>query len=187
MKRNWIITTLLCIILISILFIGTYSLSNKKAHCIDVYVGIDAAYADMTELKTLIDQVKDYTNIFVLGSTNITLDEAKFNEMSRYINACNLSFAAYTHTTKNTSLEFNQSSWTATAKQQWNFSGLYCYDEPGGYQIDCDPLFMIVQEANNPSEAADKYVQRLHNYISEFIDLDTVVMTSDYALYEYHC
>ena len=77
--------------------------------------------------------------------------------------------------------------WTAYAKQQWsdNFLGLYCYDEPGGYQIDHHSLFMIAQEADFPSEAANMYEQRLHGYISEFLALDTVIITSDYALYEY--
>ena len=153
----------------------------------DVYVGVDAAYADISELKARIDQVKDYTNIFVLGSTGITLDETKLNEMSEYINTRGLSFATYTHTTKNTSLDFNQQNWTDTAKQKWGnkFLGLYCYDEPGGYQIDRDPIFMIAQEADQYSEAAIRYTQGLHNYISEFIALDTRIMTSDYALYEY--
>ncbi|MCL2642005.1 MAG: hypothetical protein FWD52_00595 [Candidatus Bathyarchaeota archaeon] len=150
-------------------------------------MGIDAAYADMSDLKARIDQVKDYTNTFVLGSTGITLDEVKLNEMCEYINARGLSFATYTHTTENTSFEFNQSTWTTMAKQRWGdkFLGLYCYDEPGGYQVDCDPLFMIVQKADHPSEAANRYVQNLQGYIAEFIALDTVIMTSDYALYEY--
>jgi hypothetical protein len=189
MNRNRVITLLLCTVLILVLFVGTYSFFNRNSavHEVDVYVGIDAAYADVSELKARIDQVKDYTNMFVIGSTGITLDEAKLNEISKYITACGLSFATYTHTTKNTSLDFNQQKWTDTAKQQQGnkFLGLYCYDEPGGYQIDQDPVFMIAREANNYSEAANRYTQYLHEYISEFIALDTKIMTADYALYEY--
>jgi hypothetical protein len=172
-----------------VLFVGVYALSdrNKAVYAVDVYVGVDAAYADMSELKARIDQVKDYTNIFILGSTAITMDEAKLNEMSKYISERGLSFATYTHTTENTSIDFNQSTWTAHAKQQWpnSFEGLYCYDEPGGYQVDCHSLFMMVKEIDLYSEAANLYVQRLHSYLTEFIALDTVIMTSDYALYEY--
>ncbi|MCL2134109.1 MAG: hypothetical protein FWH37_00915 [Candidatus Bathyarchaeota archaeon] len=189
MKHVWAISILLCTVLIMTLFIGIYSLHNRNdIKTVDVYVGVDAAYADITNLKTRIDQVKDYTNIFVLGSTGITLDETKLNEMCEYINTHNLSFATYTHTTKNTSFEFNQSTWTKYAKQQWgdNFVGLYCYDEPGGYQIDCHPMFMIAKDADNYADAANTYVQKLHDYISEFIALDTMIMTSDYALYEYN-
>jgi hypothetical protein len=172
-----------------VLFVGVYSLSDrdKVVYEVDVYVGVDAAYADMSELKARIDQVKDYTNMFILGSTAITMDEAKLNEMSKYISERGLSFATYTHTTENTSIDFNQSTWTAHAKQQWpnSFEGLYCYDEPGGYQVDCHSLFMMVKETDLYSEAANLYVQRLHSYLTEFIALDTVIMTSDYALYEY--
>jgi hypothetical protein len=189
MKRNVAITILLCTILILALFVGVYSffIRDRVVYDVDVYVGVDAAYADITDLKARIDQVKDYTNIFVLGSTGITHDETKLNEMCAYINAYGLSFATYTHTVENTSLNFNQLAWTTQAKQQWDneFLGLYCYDEPRGYQIDNDPLFMIVKEANSPREAANLYVQRLHDYISEFIALDTMIMTSDYTLYEY--
>jgi hypothetical protein len=189
MNRNWVITLLLCTVLILVLFIGAYSFfgRNRDTYEMDVYVGVDAAYADMSELKARIDQVKDYTNMFVLGSTGITLDETKLNEMCEYINTCGLSFATYTHTTKNTSLDFNQQKWTEAAKQKWGnkFLGLYCYDEPGGYQIDCDPLFMIAREANLYSEAANIYVQELYGYISEFIALDTTIMTSDYTLYDH--
>jgi hypothetical protein len=190
MKHKWIVSLLLCTILIVVLFVGTYfSLSNrtKVSQTVDVYVGVDAAYDNMDDLKARIDQVKDYTNIFVLGSIGITLDEAKLNEMCDYINVRGLSFATYTHTTENTSFDFNQSIWLDYAKQQWSdaFLGLYSYDEPGGHQIDNDHPFMIVTEANSPADAANMYTQELHNYISDFIALDTAIITSDYTLYEY--
>jgi hypothetical protein len=151
-------------------------------------VGVDAAYDNVAELKARIDQVKDYTNIFILGSTGITLDEIKLNEMCAYITANGLNFATYTHTTKNTSINFNQSAWTAYAKQHWgdNFLGLYSYDEPGGHQIDVDHPYMIVTEADSYSDAANRYTNNLHNYISEFLALNSPLITSDYVLYEYN-
>ncbi len=189
MNRKWAIAFLLCITLIVVLFVGAHSLfgGNGAMQNVDVYVGVDAAYDNMTDLKARIDQVKDYTNLFVLGSTGITLDEAKLNEMCNYINASGLSFATYTHTTENSTFNFNQSAWTAYAKQRWGseFLGLYSYDEPGGHQIDSDQPYMIVPQAENYSDAANKYIFNLHNYISEFLALNTTLMTSDYALYEY--
>jgi len=189
MSRNWIVAIFLCMLLLLTLFVGGYVFSNRdrEADVVDVYVGVDAAYADMAELKARINQVKDYTNIFILGSTGITLDEVKLNEMCKYINSRGLSFATYTHTTENTSIDFNQSAWTAYAKQKWGekFVGLYCYDEPGGYQIDRHSLFMIAQEADCPSEAAERYVQKLQAYLAEFFALEQRIITSDYALYEY--
>lgn len=189
MSRNWLLTVLLCVILVVALFVGvyTFSIGNRVVYDVDVFVGVDAAYEDMSELKARVDQVKDYTNFFILGSTAITFDEVKLNEMCEYVSARGLSFSTYTHTTVNSSFDFNQSSWTGDAKQQWekSFGGLYCYDEPGGYQVDCHPLFMMVKESDVYSKAANMYVQRLHDYLSEFIALDALIMTSDYALYEY--
>jgi len=171
-------------------FVGIQTFSNRNSitHKTDIYVGVAAAYADITELKARIDEVKDYTNLFILGSTGITLNEIKLNEMCEYISTYGLNFATYTHTTKNTSINFNQSAWTAYAKQHWsdNFLGLYCYDEPGGHQIDEDHPYMIVPTADNCSDAASKYTNNLHNYISEFLAMGSPLITSDYALYEYN-
>lgn len=190
MNRKWAVTVFLCTVLIVVLFVGAHSLLGQNGNAefpVDVYVGVDAAYDNMTDLKARIDQVKDYTNIFVIGSTGITLDEDKLNEMSEYITASGLNFATYTHTTENSTYNFNQSAWTAYAKEKWSdqFLGLYSYDEPGGHQIDSDRPYMIVPEAEDYADAANKYVQNLHTYISEFLALNTTLMTSDYALYEY--
>jgi hypothetical protein len=188
MKSKWAITILLCALLIIVLFVGVhayfFTVASEK---VDIYVGVDAAYDNMTDLKARIDQVKNYTNFFVLGSTGITLNESKLNPMCDYITQNGLSFTTYTHTTANSTFNFNQTAWTAYAKQRWGsqFLGLYTYDEPGGHQIDQDHPYMIVPEADNYSDAAEKYVQRLHTYISEFLALNTTLFTSDYALYDY--
>ena len=83
MSRNWLLTVLLCVILVVALFVGvyTFSIGNRVVYDVDVFVGVDAAYEDMSELKARVDQVKDYTNFFILGSTAITFDEVKLNEM----------------------------------------------------------------------------------------------------------
>jgi hypothetical protein len=188
MKSKWAITIILCALLIIVLFVGVHAyFFTDASEKVDIYVGVDAAYDNMTDLKARVDQVKNYTNFFVLGSTGITLNESKLNPMCDYISSNGLSFATYTHTTANSTFNFNQSEWTAYAKQRWGsqFLGLYSYDEPGGHQIDQDHPYMIVPEADNYSDAAETYVQRLHTYISEFLALNTTLFTSDYALYDY--
>ncbi|MCL2289067.1 MAG: hypothetical protein FWC33_07875 [Candidatus Bathyarchaeota archaeon] len=190
MNRKSVVTIFFCMLLLVVLFVGTQTFSsrNRTLYTVDIYVGVDAAYDDMVELKARIDQVKDYTNIFILGSTGITLDEIKLNEMCEYISVRGLNFATYTHTTENTDINFNQSAWTVYAKQHWgdNFLGLYSYDEPGGHQIDMDHPYMIVTEADNYADAANRYTTNLRNYLSEFIALDSQLLTSDYVLYEYN-
>ena len=190
MNKTMVTPIFLCIILVIALFMGIqiFSSRNSTTHKVDIYVGIDAAYDNMTELKARIDQVKDYTNLFILGSAGITLDEIKLNEMCEYISTRGLNFAIYAHTTENTSNNFKHSAWTVYAKQHWgdNFVGLYSYDEPGGHQIDADHPYMIVPKADNYSDAANKYTRNLHNHLSEFLALNIPLITSDYVLYEYN-
>lgn len=167
--------------------IHVYLTGNNSSGKVDVYVGVDAAYDNVTDLKSRIDEVKSYTNFFVLGSTGITLNETRLNDLCNYLNASGLNFATYTHTAQNTTFQFNQSAWTAYAKQKWGgeFLGLYTYDEPGGHQIDDDNPYMVVPQADNFSDAAAKYVKNLNGYISEFISLNSTLMTADYVLYEF--
>jgi hypothetical protein len=160
---------------------------------VDVFVGVDVAHDNVTSLKERVDEVKAYTNFFVIGSSGITTDRDKLDDVCQYLNDSGLHFATYTHTTNNsntnTSTTFDQSIWINYAKQTWNgsFLGLYTYDEPGGHQIDHDEPFMIYNdtEASNYSNAANKYVENLTRILSEFKIYDLPLLTSDYALYEF--
>ena len=189
MKGKWGLTIFLIALLTMLLFVSIhiYLTGNSSSGKVDVYVGVDAAYDNVTDLKSRIDEVKSYTNFFVLGSTGITLNETRLNDLCNYLNASGLNFATYTHTAQNTTFQFNQSAWTAYAKQKWGgeFLGLYTYDEPGGHQIDDDNPYMVVPQADNFSDAAAKYVKNLNGYISEFISLNSTLMTADYVLYEF--
>jgi len=65
---------------------------------------------------------------------------------------------------------------------------LYAYDEPGGHQIDCDCPYMLVEEADNYTDAANKYVELLDGNLKHFTEYymcvgDFPLFTSDYALY----
>jgi hypothetical protein len=172
-----------------LLFAGIYSHLNSGSDSgqVDVFVGVDVAHANITSLKERVDEIKAYTNFFVIGSSGITTDSAKLNDVCQYLNDSGLHFATYTHTTNNTNIAFNQTEWTNYAKQRWNgsFSGLYTYDEPGGNQIDRVDPFMVITEASNYSDAANKYVENLTGILSEFKIYNLPLLTSDYALYEY--
>jgi len=189
MKIKWLLYVFLVSLLVLLLFAGIYShlktYSNSRQ--VDVFVGVDAAYANVESIKSLVDEVKSYTNFFVIGSTGITLNIAKLNDVCQYISDSGLHFATFMHTTKNTTTPFNQSEWISYARQRWSnhFLGLYTYDEPGGHQIDRDNPFMVITEADNYSDAADKYVENLTIVLSEFKFQDFPLMTSDYALYEF--
>ena len=190
MKRRCALFIFLVALLILLLFAGIHSYLNSGSDSgqVDVFVGVDAAYDNLESIKSLVGEVKAYTNFFVIGSSGVTLDGAKLNDVCQYLNDSGLHFTTYTHTTNNTGIEFNQTEWINYAKQRWNgsFLGLYTYDEPGGHQIDRDDPFMVVTEATNYSDAANKYVENLTDrFLSEFKIYDLPLLTSDYALYEF--
>jgi hypothetical protein len=196
MRRNIALPVFLAALLTVTLFAAIYygmSSSRSEAGQVDVFVGVDVAHDNVTSLKARVDEVKDYTNFFVIGSSGITTNRDKLDDVCQYLYDSGLHFTTYTHTVVNSTLtEFNQtvqSDWINTAKQKWNgkFWCLYPYDEPGGHQIDRDEPYMIVPNpSGNYSDVADKYVETLSNiYLSEFKAYNMPLLTSDYALYEF--
>lgn len=191
MKRKLVFYVSVGVLITLLLATGIYCCLNScfDSGQVDVFVGVDAAYDNVESIKSLVDEVKAYTNFFVIGSSGIALNDTKLNDVCQYLSDSGLHFAVYTHTVANSTItEFNQSEWINGAKQKWkgNFWGLYTYDEPGGHQIDQDKPYMIVEEASNYSDAANKYVEKLSGlYLSEFKVYNMPLLTSDYALYEY--
>jgi hypothetical protein len=185
MKIKWLLYVFLASLLVLLVFAGIYSHPKiySSSRQVDVLVGVDAAYDNIESVKSRVDEVKSYTNFFVIGSAGIMLNIAKLNDVCQYINDSGLHFATFMHTT----MLFNQSEWISYARQRWSnrFLGLYSYDEPGGRQIDHDVPFVVISEANNYSDAADKYVENLTVILSEYKSLYLPLMTSDYALYEF--
>lgn len=63
----------------------------------DVFVGVDAAYDNLEEIKRLVDEISSYTNTFVIGSTGITYNVAKLNDACQYIYDRGIYFMIYMH------------------------------------------------------------------------------------------
>ena len=185
MKHKGIVYISICVIVVLLLSSGLYYnlKTSTEQEQVDVFIGVDAAYDNMQIIKNLVDEVKNYTNFFVIGSTGITLNTTRLNEVCQYLNDSDLHFAPFTHTTT----DFNQSQWITEASQRWSsyFSGLYVYDEPAGHQLDGDVPYMIVEEASNYTDAANKYVANLNEILAEYQPHNLPIITSDYALYEY--
>jgi hypothetical protein len=188
MKKYFLyISIALLLILVLFFAVEPYMKNCSRPAQADVFVGVDAAYDGTENIKSLVDEVKSYTNFFVIGSTGITYNVTSLNEVCQYIYDSGLYFTTFTHTTT----LFNQSQWVSDARQKWGsrFFGLYAYDEPGGHQIDRSKIgnlsFMLVEEASNYTDAADKYVENLAGNLTEFRFSDFPLLTSDYALYEF--
>jgi hypothetical protein len=149
----------------------------------DLFVGIDAAYEDMDEVKQLVDEVSSYTNLFVLGCTGITHNFTRLDEMCQYIYDRGMYFIIYRERTA------PATEWLDEAKAKWGdkFLGFYAYDEAGGWQLDFYHL-RLVDEADNYTDAADQFeggMNRILNWYTHTYTNSTEypLFTSDYALY----
>jgi hypothetical protein len=188
--RSKLLYLLLGVLLALLILAGihAYFISQSSANPMDVLIGVDAAYDNIESLKTRVDEVKAYTNFFIIGSTGITFNVTKVYDLCQYIYESGLHFAIFAHTTRGTNISFDQATWSYYARERWGerFWGLYAYDEPGGHQVDNDIEFMAVREANNYSDAANKFNEKMStDALVDFLPLNTPLMTSDYALYEF--
>lgn len=184
MKLRYFLTAILVSLLISsfLLNYGFLGRAPSEGNTRDVFVGIDAAYASIEEIKTLVDEVSAYTNFFVIGSTGITYDETKLNETCQYVYDKGLSFIIFTERPLRT-------QWLDYAKSTWGdrFLGFYAFDEAGGRQLDLYK-YRPVWEADNCTDASNQFITMVNmtleyvagNYTSR---PNFKLFTSDYALY----
>ncbi len=151
----------------------------------DVFFGVDAAYENLTEIKTIINEISPYTNVFVIGCTGITNNVTRLNEVCQYVYDKGLSFIVYTE-------QHLQRQWLEDAKNRWGerFLGFYFWDEGGGKQLDLykykDALGYPVSEADNYTDASNQFVNRLKislNFMGYTDPAIPCLFTSDYALY----
>ena len=184
MKYRVILAVLLVSMLLFLLFWRLAPLNDPTKP--DFFFGVDAVSDNVEDIKRLVDEVKPYTNLFVIGSTGITFNITKLNEVCQYIYQNGLYFMIFFHINE----DIPQSQWIKEAKQKWgdHFAGLYAYDEAGGHQLDQDRPYMLVEEADNYTDAASKFVEELGKYLKNITDYpvyagDLPLFTSDYALY----
>ena len=162
-------------------------------HPVDVFVGISVAYDNIEEIKLLADEVSPYTNTIIIGSTGITFDVTKLDDVCQYVYDRGFYFMIYAHPINDPDELVLQRQWILDAKPRWGekFLGLYAFDEPGGRQLD-NASYKVVRDeywfADNYTDASDKYSNRMLIYLHHMIEdqmggLDLPLFTSDYALY----
>ncbi len=127
------------LILIIALSAGVYFLAPQTTPSKDkpdFYLGVSFCGNTTAEAKLLIDRVKPYTNLLVVQSGPVSINETALNEIIDYAVSSGLDVIVYFGF-------FNpqyawQLPWLDQAKQQWgnHFLGVYLNDEPGGYLVD---------------------------------------------------
>ena len=144
------------------------------------------------------DKVKNYTNLFVIGSVDLTFNRTALDESCDYLFNSGLNFIVLI-----TSFPMYNSSngyppdntifdWMHNATQKYGdrLLGFYRFDEPGGNQLDDGTFMLIKNNTLSYAEVAKDYVGNLSafvNYYATFgntTDLGRAkIFTSDYGLY----
>ena len=168
------------------------SASSEKSLEEGFFFGTSYGLENVEDAKLLIDKVKDYTNLFVIGSWSIVINETALNEVCEYAVKADLSFIVYFDYISQVMYPWHQ-TWLDTAKEKYGdkFLGIYLYDEPGGRQIDekqwdgGDILLNAFANVSNYNDAANIFVGTMSTSRStlDLKDRKISMFTSDYALY----
>jgi hypothetical protein len=193
LKDKYFWAILVAVILIPLLIISLFVACGFYEPPPQLFVGVDAAYDNIDEIKQFVDEASSYANTIVLGSTGITHNFSKLNEACQYIYDHGMYFMIYAHPIANPEELLVQRQWIIDAKPRWGnkFLGLYAYDEPGGRQLDNATLKVLSDAewfADNYTDAANKYENALTLIINHTINdqmggAGLPLFTSDYALY----
>ncbi len=192
MKRKLILAlsaAAIAIVVLLSLFLVQNLFSDNKVTPREFYVGVMFAYDhEISQLKAIVDKVKDYTNLFVLGSVDLFNNETALTEACDYITNANLSFIVQFRGLEK--YNYNITEWMISAQARYGnqFIGIYRYDEPGGRQLDGTPDIQLINSTAagpNPTYAtvADAYVGNLSAFPCYYEQFTPQIFTADYGLY----
>lgn len=158
------------------------------------YVGVEYAYGEnqpvqveVAQIQALVDKVKDYTNLFVIGSLGFTHNQTALTDACDYIFHAKLNFIVlFTGLEK---YSYNITHWMFDAKIRYGeqFLGIDRFDEPGGNQLDTgisqllDHKIVGVNATYN--YVANAYVSNLTVFSNYYLQFSPKVFTADYGLY----
>ena len=186
MKQLFFVVIFFSMLVVSLLFISIFLVDPSKKESTEFFVGIDVAYNDIEEIKTLVDEVSSYTNLFIIGSTGISHHQMNLEKTCQYLNDHDMQFIIYTDDPRKLEL-IND----VAKEYEDNFMGIYYDDEQGGRQLDVFE-YRWVEEAENYTDAANQFVEGLNGWLNlrsigtvtlPYAPSDFNLFTSDYALY----
>jgi hypothetical protein len=168
-----------------------YQIENEASHE-KFFFGVTYGSNTTSEAKLLIDKVKDYTNLFVIDSWDISTNETALNEICQNAVDAKMSVIVYFDFISYVGYPWLH-TWLDTAKERWGdqFLGIYLYDEPGGKQIDTGQwrsgpsAKKAMENASDYSDAANRFVTNIPSTLSwqNVKNSGLPIFTSDYALY----
>src|SRR3990172_9535746 len=139
MKRRMMALTIGLVAVIAVAVFAASHCFSTKPETPEFYVGVEVAYtnANASDVKAMVDKIKNYTNLVVIGSPEVSVNQSALNEACDYIKNAGLNFIVL-FTKNETYTTYNVFDWMVEARGKYgkNFLGVYRYDEPGGNQID---------------------------------------------------
>jgi hypothetical protein len=185
LRRKAIMLTIALISVISVsLFVDTERFNNERQSIPEFFVGVEFAYGNASDYKELVAKVRNYTNLFVVGSPEISLNQTLLNATCDYLYDAGLSFIVlFTGPIK---YDYEPHVWIIKARQKYGdrFLGAYRIDEPGGKQLD-NSASRFVLEAKNYTDAAESYVKAINDHLvlENWLYSCARMFTADYGLY----
>jgi parallel beta-helix repeat protein len=174
-------------------------------------VGVECGYNNVTLCEAVIDKVKNYTNLFIISSTDIVDNSTLLNEVSDYAYNAGLYISvyfspihSYTDLGQNVSSSFTLPNGTVLQSPSYQspypmawlnssmtkygdrFLGAYVFDEPGGIQLDGGGQRTVGQEQNVEQtylSTSTAYIRGVNSSIQPYLNSSAMIYTADYGLY----
>jgi hypothetical protein len=169
MRKVFALLVIILILVPATVFVVHYSLLGENKETKPFYVGVTYCGNSTEEAKTLIDRVKNCTNLFVLQSGPLQQFPDKINEIGDYAVSSGMYLMVYFGVDKWGFLN----NWSETYEDRWGdrFLGIYYGDELGGKMIDHE--VWLWDKATNSSWL--KYHDSRGGHIQGRIDENTTI------------
>jgi hypothetical protein len=185
MKRKTLVVTLALVAVILVSLFAALVWLNTPIEIPEFYVGVEVAYTstNVSDVRKMVDKVRNFTNLVVVGAPEISINQTTLNETCDYIYDAGLHFIVL-FTKRQAYTTYDTFTWMVEAQQKYGkmFLGVYRYDEPGGNQLD-QGREILVKNATSYTDAAAQYTDSLGSIISYYKNYAGQVFTADYAFH----
>src|SRR5512137_1762571 len=131
--------TLTIIVIVSAIFLtNAILIKNSQENSVTYnqtpYVGVTYCGDSVADAKLLIDKVKNYTNVFILQSGNLQINDIEIEAIGDYAVNSGLNYMVYLGISRVALF----GSWPTSYDGHWgdHFLGVYAIDEPAGKLLD---------------------------------------------------